>query len=175
MEETVRYLLELEVKPSSLAKVFRAFPAILSFDKKTKMEPMVLFLRFIGIVNVGRFITRFPAVLGYSVEDDLLPKWQYITQVCGFDYFDVVMFPAFFSYPLERIQSRYEYLRSHGVSYRYAKLDVVLSLGDNDFATNVTGEKDGGKSYREFIKNRTTTKTKQKSKSNRPRVGKKVS
>lgn len=172
MEETVDYLIELEVKPSSLAKIFRAFPAILSFDTKTQMEPVVMFLRYIGVVNVGRFITLLPSILGYSVEEDLHPKWDYINKVCGFDYFDLVRFPAFFSYPLSRIQSRYEYLRWRGIQYRLTKLETVLCFGDNDFATDVVGDKDGGKLFREFVKKRTQKRNKKKLKERGKESGK---
>lgn len=57
MRETVGYLLELEVEEDSIAKIFRAFPAILTLDKETQMIPVVNFLRDIGVVNIGRFIT----------------------------------------------------------------------------------------------------------------------
>lgn len=152
MRETVEYLVELEVNPNSLAKIFRAFPAILSFDRKTKMEPVVTFLRDIGVINVGRFVTRLPSILGYSVEDNLLPKWNFLTRVVGLDYFDVVRFPAYFSYPMERIQARYAYLHLRGIPYRLTKLDSVLRFGDADFANIVARDEDGGKLYREYLK-----------------------
>ena len=57
MRETVAYLTELEVAPDAQAKIFRAFPAILSINKESEMEPVVEFLREIGVVNIGRFVT----------------------------------------------------------------------------------------------------------------------
>lgn len=112
--------------------------------------------------------SRLPAVLGYSVENDLKPKWGYLTQVCGFDYFEVVRFPAYFSYPLDRITSRYEYLGSKRIPLRLVSVDTVLRYGDNDFATLVAGDKDKGKCFKEFVKERLskTRKTRTKHKSN---------
>ena len=108
--------------------------------------------------------SRLPAILGYSVEDDLKPKWGYLSQVCGFDYFEVVRFPAYFSYPLERITSRYEYLGSKGIPLRLVNVDTVLRFGDDDFATTVAGDSDNGKNFRAYVRERRskTRKTKNK-------------
>lgn len=168
MRDVFRYLIELEVSEHDIPKIFRSFPSLLTLDIEKDMSPVVLFLREIGVVNIGRFITRLPAVLGYSVEDELKPKWGYLTQVCGFDYFEVVRFPAYFSYPLERITSRYEYLGSKRIPLRLASVDAVLRFGDNMFATEIAGDKDNGASFRDYIKERRsrTKKSKQSKKGN---------
>ena len=57
MRETVAYLTELEVAPDEQANICRAFPAILSINKESEMKPVVEFLREIGVVNIGRFVT----------------------------------------------------------------------------------------------------------------------
>eukprot|EP00547_Thalassionema_nitzschioides_P000752 CAMPEP_0194215722 /NCGR_PEP_ID=MMETSP0156-20130528/17734_1 /TAXON_ID=33649 /ORGANISM="Thalassionema nitzschioides, Strain L26-B" /LENGTH=548 /DNA_ID=CAMNT_0038944319 /DNA_START=46 /DNA_END=1689 /DNA_ORIENTATION=- len=75
MQAIAEYLLNLGVKEEDLSGIFRAFPSLLTKDIETTMTPVVRFLQEIGIVNVGRFITRLPPVLGYSVEDDIKPKW----------------------------------------------------------------------------------------------------
>ena len=87
------------------------------------------------------------------MEDDLKPKWEYLTRVCGFDYFEVVRFPAYFSYPLDCIKTKYEYLGSKGIPLRLVQVDRVLRFGDDDFATSVAGDKDYGKSFKEYIRN----------------------
>ena len=57
MRETAAYLTELEVAPDAQAKLFRAFPEILSINKESEMEPVVEFLQEIGVFNIGRFVT----------------------------------------------------------------------------------------------------------------------
>merc|ERR1719232_488980 len=101
MQCVVSYLLDLEISPATLAKLSRAFPSILSLDVDANMKPAVEFLRDIGVKNIARFITRLPPVLGYGREE-LETKYAYLRGVCD-ARFQVVRFPAVFSYPLERV------------------------------------------------------------------------
>jgi hypothetical protein len=57
MKKIVNYLLSLEVSQENLASIFRAFPSLFQLDIEKDMEPVIQFLRDIGITNVGRFIT----------------------------------------------------------------------------------------------------------------------
>lgn len=57
LEQTVAYLKALGVKEDSLGGIFRAFPSLLLLDVEKDMMPVVSFLKEIGVVNIGRFIT----------------------------------------------------------------------------------------------------------------------
>ena len=57
MKRVPDYLLSLEVSQESLASIFRAFPSLLTLDVEEDIEPVIQFLREIGIANVGRFVT----------------------------------------------------------------------------------------------------------------------
>ena len=57
LEETVAYLKALGVQENSLGGIFRAFPSLLLLDVQEDMTPVVSFLKGIGVVNIGRFIT----------------------------------------------------------------------------------------------------------------------
>ena len=57
LEETVAYLKALGVQENSLGGIFRAFPSLLLLDVQEDMTPVVSFLKEIGVVNIGRFIT----------------------------------------------------------------------------------------------------------------------
>ena len=108
------------------------------------------------ISNVFAFTCRrLPPVLGYSVEKDLRPRWQYLRSVCQFSSFEVGRFPAYFSYPLERvIKARYEYLRDvKRLPVQLLPVDDILRFGDKDFATIIAKDKDGS-AYAAFIKAR---------------------
>lgn len=102
---------------------------------------------------------RLPPVLGYSVEDDLKPKWNFLKEVCQFDYFEVVRFPAYFSYPLERvIKMRYSYLRDcKGIPIQLARVDDVLRFGDRDFATEIALDNDNGVAFSKFVEEHSST------------------
>ena len=153
LRNVVEFLLSIEVDEESLPSMLRSFPATLLLDIEEDIMPVVSFLRGIGVRNIGRFVTRLPPVLGYSVEDDLEPKWNFLKEVCQFDYFEVVRFPAFFSYPLERvIKMRYEYLRDcKGIPIQLARVDDVLRFGDRDFATEIALDEDNGVAFKEFV------------------------
>jgi hypothetical protein len=163
MKDVVTYLrLVVEINDDDLPSIIRSFPATLLLDVDTNMIPVVSFLRDIGVRNIGRFITRIPPILGYSVETDLRPKWNFLREVCQFDYFEVVRFPAYFSYPLDRvIKMRYEYLRDcKGIPIQLARVDDVLRFGDRDFAIEIALDNDDGIAYAQFVNERSRRKPK---------------
>jgi hypothetical protein len=82
-----------------------------------------------------------------------MPKWVYLTRVCQFPSFEISRFPAYFSYPLERvIVNRFEYLRRvKKFPLDYFSVDEVLRYGDEDFAISVAQD-ENGKRYSTFVK-----------------------
>jgi hypothetical protein len=156
MERVASYLLELEVAPETLSSIFRAFPALLTLDIQKNMVPVVEFLLSKNISNVGRFISRLPPILGYSVANELQPKWEFLESVVTDARFELSRFPAYFSYPLERVtKNRFEYLRqTKRFPVQLMALDQVLRFGDKEFAVKVAGDKDHGVAYREFAQDR---------------------
>lgn len=156
IKDVVEYLRSIEVDEEDLPSIFRSFPATLLLDIEKDMVPVVDFIRGIGVRNIGRFVTRLPPVLGYSVKKDLQPKWDFLTEVCQFDYFEVARFPAYFSYPLDRvIKLRYEYLRDvKGIPIQLARVDDVLRFGDREFATEIALDDDNGVAFAKFAEER---------------------
>jgi len=168
MKKVVEYLLSLNVSAESLPSIFQSFPSILTLDIKTRMMPVVEFLRSIGVTNLGRFITRLPPVMGYSVENELAPKWKFLTHVCEYARFEVVRFPAYFSYPLHKvIMNRYTYLRViKGIPLKMIRtlsVDQILRFGDDDFSRCVARDSNG-ELYREYVKSRRNNQMKRKGK-----------
>lgn len=156
MDGVVTYLLSLGVDPSNLPIMFRSFPMLLTLDVNKDMKPVVNFLRSIGIVNIGRFISRLPPVLGYSVSRELQPKWQFLKKTIPNARFEVSKFPACFSYPLERVtKTRYKYLKEvKRLPTQLVSLDQVLRFGDRDFAVKVAGDTDNGRNFDEYAEKR---------------------
>ncbi|KAL9184169.1 hypothetical protein ACHAXT_002255 [Thalassiosira profunda] len=169
--DVVEFLISIEVEEDALPVIFRSFPATLLLDIENDMMPVVSFLRGIGVRNIGRFVTRLPPVLGYNVEQDMKPKWDFLKEVCQFDYFEVVRFPAYFSYPLEGvIKMRYEYLRDcKGIPIQLARVDDVLRFGDRDFATEIALDNDGGHAFAQFVRERSGTPIRKRRKQQRKR------
>jgi hypothetical protein len=175
MEQVAAYLLDLEVAPETLSSIFRSFPALLTLDIEKTMVPVVDFLKSTtAISNVGRFISRLPPILGYSVPNELQPKWEFLESVVSDARFELSRFPAYFSYPLERVETRFEYLRNvKRVPVQLLGLDQVLRFGDKDFAIKVAADKDKGAAFREFTQGRKQAAVGGRKKSTKQRAPKK--
>jgi hypothetical protein len=156
MEQVAAFLLDLEVGPETLSSIFRSFPAILTLDIEKTMVPVVDFLKSKAeIANVGRFISRLPPILGYSVPNELQPKWEFLETIVSDARYELSRFPAYFSYPLERVEARFDYLRNvKQVPVQLLGLDKVLRFGDKDFAIKVAADRDFGKAFRAFTLDR---------------------
>ncbi|GAX10981.1 mTERF domain-containing protein, mitochondrial [Fistulifera solaris] len=156
MQRVVDYLKNLGVDEESMPLIFRSFPAILTMDIETQIKPVEQFLReTVGIRNIGRFVTRLPPVLGYSVKQELRPKWEFLKAVTTDPRFEVSRFPAYFSYPLDRvIKSRFMYLvRIKRIPVALLpRLDNVLRHGDRDFAIKIARDRDDGAAFLAFAK-----------------------
>ena len=144
LDDRIRFLEGLGVgEGTSLNAVLRSFPVVLSYEGEGCSE-VVDFLEGVGVKNVGRFVTRLPPVLGMG-RGQMERKWRRAEEG-GMTCYELVRFPAFFSYPEERMRVRFEYLRRR--RRRDFKLDEILRGGDDDFARMV-GDNDG-KMFRQF-------------------------
>jgi hypothetical protein len=161
MRSVAEYLThELEVDTENLALIFRSFPSLLTLSVEDDMRPVVAFLKEeVGIANVGRFVSRLPPVLGYSVERELAPKWAFLSRTLVDARFEVTRFPAYFSYPLERvIKARFDYLKHvKRIPIPLVSLDQVLRYGDKDFSAKVARDVDHGAAFAAFLEQRTTS------------------
>lgn len=165
VEGVVDYLKSLGVEEDVVGSIIRAFPALLTVDVETRMVKVVEFLESVGVTNIGRFITRLPPVLGYSVEDELKPKWNYLDKLCYNAKFEISRFPAYFSYPLERvIMNRYEYMvEVKGLPVHILPVDEVLRYGDKDFAMRVALDTDEGVEFLAYLSDRNKRKNRKQS------------
>lgn len=155
MEKKVAFLSYLGVSDADVGRIFRSFPMLFTLDIKKDMIPVVEYLRSIGVDDVGAFVTKLPAVLGYSVEKELRPKWEFLNKVCFRPHFEIRRFPAYFSYPLDRvIKTRYDYLAAKGIQRHLIPLDKVVRHGDLEFAMFVARDEDEGKVFRAFNERR---------------------
>jgi len=156
LERVVSYVLALGVDEDDLAGIFRAFPGLFALPIDS-MESVVYYLKSIGVEDIGAFVTKLPPVLGYSVEEELSPKWEFLKTVSLQPAFELKEFPAYFSYPFARvIKTRFNYLAFKGISIRFVsmRIDTVLRFGDVDFATKVALDDDRGEVFRAFTKQR---------------------
>jgi len=129
------YMRSVGIPDQEVPKVVKAFPSILTLDIED-MQQVVVFLRGAGMESVGEMLTRLPSILGYSVSA-IAPKLEYFTEYMDLDIEELERFPAFFSYPLETIQTRTEFLAILGNSISGVGLRRVLTPSDDDFSKKV--------------------------------------
>lgn len=139
IEPVLRFLLdEIAIAPEDAPRVVRAFPSLLGVDV-AEARAVADFLRGAGIQNVARFVTRLPPVLAYDVEGDLRPKLAHLAK-SPLSVYDVVRFPAYFSYPLATvIAPRTAFVQSLGVPLTRFSLAALLTPSDRDFARRLLG------------------------------------
>lgn len=176
MQEIIFFLISNGVPEEKIAGIFRSFPALLTLDVEKDMVPVVKFLRKIGIRKIGRFISRLPPILGYSVEKELEPKWRYLKHQYPYEIFEISRFPAYFSYPFERvIKPRFEYLTTvKHLPPRLFPLDSVLRFGNRDFAVKVSSDSDNGEQFAAFLKMRQKINSAQRPQKKGPRQARKT-
>ena len=154
LEKVVSYLVDdLSVDEGDLGKIFRSFPMLFNVDVDTQMVPVVQYLNSTcGIEDIGNFVTKLPAVLGYTVEE-IAPKWEFLKKITFQPEYELNKFPAFVSYPFHRvIKTRFNYLAHKNIFWLFSsnRIDQVLRYGDVDFATKIARDEDYGKSYKAF-------------------------
>ena len=87
--------------------------------------------------QVGSMVFRFSPLLGYSVDSVLKPKLDFLVNAMGKPVTEIVDYPRYFSYSLEkRIEPRFRLLRSRHVD---CSLQEMLSKNDDEFAIDFLG------------------------------------
>lgn len=129
---------ELGFDSDDLARVVRAFPTVVTLDVECNMLVVVNFFRQRGVVNVGRIVKRLPPILGYDLQTQIIPKMEYVVEELGLSNFDILNFPGYFSYSMEKcIEPRTKFLQAKGLSVGRWGLNMVLALTDQDFCARV--------------------------------------
>ena len=127
---------DLGLRDEDVPKICRAFPSLLGVEVERQANVRA-FLREIGVNNVARFATRLPPVLAYDVDADLRPKMAHLA-ARALSVYDVVRFPAYFSYPLEGvIAPRTAFLEELGLPLTRFELKTLFTPSDEQFAERV--------------------------------------
>lgn len=83
--------------------------------------------------EVVTMVCKFSPILGYSIEEVLGPKLEFLVKTMGMPVREVVEYPRFFSYSLEKkIQRRFWVLKSRNFK---CSLKDMLAKNDDEFAS----------------------------------------
>lgn len=87
--------------------------------------------------DIGFMVRKFSPLLGYSIEEVLRPKLEFLTKTMKKPLREVVDYPRYFSYSLEKkIKPRFWLLKSINIE---CSLKEMLGKNDEEFAADYIG------------------------------------
>lgn len=82
--------------------------------------------------DIAVLVRRFSPLLGYSIDKVLRPKYEFLVNTMGKPVTDVVSYPRYFSYSLEKkIKPRFLVLKDRNIE---CSLKDMLDKNDEEFA-----------------------------------------
>ncbi|XP_010556273.1 PREDICTED: transcription termination factor MTERF5, chloroplastic isoform X2 [Tarenaya hassleriana] len=129
LRPTIEYFKSLNV---DVAVLLHRCPQTFGLSIETNLKPVTEFFLEKGYTldEIRIMISRYGALYTFSLNENLMPKWEYF-QTMDYPNSELVKFPQFFGYSLEeRIKPRYELVKSCGVKLL---LNQVLSLSGREF------------------------------------------
>nr|GLL23323.1 uncharacterized protein LOC109187730 [Ipomoea trifida] len=139
LERKLGFLNDIGVSRHHFPRVIRKYPEFLVCDVDEALLPRIKYLMHAGISkrDVSFMVRRFSPLLGYSIEEVLRPKLEFLQNTMGKSINEVVDYPRYFSYSLEKkIKPRYWVLRRRNVD---CKLKDMLGKNDEEFAAEFMG------------------------------------
>ncbi|MBA0626634.1 hypothetical protein Godav_004267, partial [Gossypium davidsonii] len=156
LKKKVELLAEFGISNDHLPRVIKKYPEVLVSDVNKTLLPRhekisVVVTQSAGYVNrinylmemglsrreIALMIRRFPPLLGYSIKEVLKPKLNFLLNTIGKPVKDVVGYPRYFSYSLEKkIKPRFWVLKGKNIE---CSLEVMLGKNDEEFAAEFMG------------------------------------
>ncbi|CAN1143851.1 Transcription termination factor MTERF2, chloroplastic [Linum perenne] len=133
LRKKIESLVSVGIREDHLPRVIKKCPELLVSDFSQTILPRMKYLMEMGISkkDVGFMVRRFSPLLGYSIEKVLRPKYEFLVETMERDVKDVVEYPRYFSYSLEkRIRPRFFMLKHMKIE---CSLKDMLSKNDVQF------------------------------------------
>ncbi|XP_021728990.1 uncharacterized protein LOC110696034 isoform X2 [Chenopodium quinoa] len=134
-QKKLEFLTSLGISEKDLPRVIKKYPEFLISDVDSTVKPRLRYLMNAGLTerHIATMIVRFSPLLGYSIEEVLRPKLQFLVYTMGKSVKEVVDYPRYFSYSMEKkIKPRFLLLRSRNINI---SLKVMLAKNDDEFTT----------------------------------------
>ncbi|XP_028805770.1 transcription termination factor MTERF2, chloroplastic [Neltuma alba] len=134
LKRKVEFLHGIGVSEAHLPRVIKKYPELLVSDPDRTMLPRLMYLMKLGLSerDVAFMVRSFSPLLGYSIEEVLRPKVEFLVNTMERPVRDVVGYPRYFSYSLEKkIKPRYWVLKGRDIE---CSLKDMLSKNDEEFA-----------------------------------------
>lgn len=130
LKPTLEYLRQLGVEKLNVPTTLNAH---LLDTRVEKLRAKIRFLRSIGLTyqESATVCTRLPALFGYSIEENLRPKYEYLVEEMERSLEELKAFPQYFGFSLRRrIAPRHLHLKQRNVS---VPLNRMLMWSDERF------------------------------------------
>ncbi|KAI3464178.1 hypothetical protein Pfo_020841 [Paulownia fortunei] len=139
LEKKLVFLSNVGISKTHLPRVIRKYPELFVCDVDRALLPRMRYLMKIGLSkkDIGSMLRRFSPLLGYSIEEVLRPKLEFLVNTMKKPVSDVVDYPRYFSYSLEKkIKPRYWVLKGRNIE---CTLKEMLGKNDEEFAAEYLG------------------------------------
>lgn len=130
LKPTLNYLRQLGIGRLNFPSTLNAH---LLNTRVEKLHGKVKFLRSIGLTHqeIARICARLPSIFGYSIDNNLRPKYDYLVEDMERNLEELKKFPQYFAFSLEkRIAPRHLHLKRRNVKI---PLNRMLLWGDEKF------------------------------------------
>ncbi|KAF3659109.1 Cytochrome-like protein [Capsicum annuum] len=134
LKRKLNFLIGIGVSRSHLPRIVRKYPEFFVCDIHRALRPRMTYLMHVGLSKreVALMVSRFSPLLGYSIDEVLKPKVEFLRNSMGKPISDLVEYPRYFSYSLEkRIKPRFWVLKGRNME---CSLKSMLGKNDEEFA-----------------------------------------
>ncbi|MQL92679.1 hypothetical protein Taro_025312 [Colocasia esculenta] len=139
LKKKLDFLMEFGISSKHLPRVVKKYPELLVSDVHSTLLPRISYLMKAGLSKreVGSMVYSFSPLLGYSISVVLKPKLEFLINTMQKTLKDVVEYPRYFSYSLEKkIKPRFWVLKGRNIE---CSLRDMLGKNDEEFAGDYMG------------------------------------
>ncbi|KAK6915223.1 Transcription termination factor, mitochondrial/chloroplastic [Dillenia turbinata] len=139
LKKKLQFLSDIGVSRKHYPRVIRKYPELFVSDTYGNLLPRIKYLRESGLSEkeIAFMIRKFSPLLGYSIQEVLKPKMEFLVNTMQRSTREVVDYPRYFSYSLEKkIIPRYWVLKGRNIE---CSLQEMLGKNDDEFAAEFMG------------------------------------
>ncbi|XP_047171144.1 uncharacterized protein LOC124839386 isoform X2 [Vigna umbellata] len=139
LQRKIEFLGRVGICKAFLPGVIRKYPELLVSDIDKTLLLRIIYLMKLGLSEeeIAFMVRTFSPLLGYSIEGVLKPKIEFLVNSMERPVRDVVSYPRYFSYSLEKkIKPRYWVLKRRDIK---CSLKDMLGKNDEEFAAEFMG------------------------------------
>ncbi|KAG6767749.1 hypothetical protein POTOM_026634 [Populus tomentosa] len=139
LKKKIEFLDRIGVSKDHLPRVIKKYPELLVSDVNRTILPRMKYLKDVGLSkkDIAFMVRRFSPLLGYSIDEVLRPKYEFLVNTMKKPVEDVVGYPRYFSYSLEKkIMPRFWVLKGRNIE---CSLKDMLAKNDEEFAADFMG------------------------------------